>query len=208
MVELSEGVFSFAGQNLQGLGRGTIGPSRLSVRQRTDRLLYFVPKRDIVQWSAGGPLLELVHIAQIKGRRLGVEQFVKPLHPPLADEGIIPWQSTFLVFDVLRVKKRPNLSPMHTLDMFVEAKSITFSDTSVELVNVIFEEPLPVCKKPQKKNCRRRRFLPTQLVIAKKRPSQVLTPLLLPFATAVLLPIATAVLFLDDRGRVGIGKRM
>ena len=50
IVELSESVqFSFVGQNLQELGRETIGPYRLSVRQRTDRLLYFVPRRDIVQ---------------------------------------------------------------------------------------------------------------------------------------------------------------
>ena len=40
IVERSEGVqFSFVSQNLQELGRETIGPYRLSVRQRTDRLL-------------------------------------------------------------------------------------------------------------------------------------------------------------------------
>ena len=45
-MELSERVqFSFVGQNLQKLGRETIGPYRLSVRQRTDGLLYFVPRR-------------------------------------------------------------------------------------------------------------------------------------------------------------------
>ena len=50
IVELSERVqFSFVGQDLQELGRETIGPYRLSARQRTDRLLYFVPGRDIVQ---------------------------------------------------------------------------------------------------------------------------------------------------------------
>ena len=68
IVEVSEGVqFSFVGQNLQELGRETIGPCRLSVSQRTDRLLYFVPRRDIVQWSARGPLLKLVHNARVKG---------------------------------------------------------------------------------------------------------------------------------------------
>ena len=87
------------------LGRETIGPYRLSVRQRTDRLLYFVPRWDIVQSSARGALLKLVHNARVKGRRPGVKQFVKPPHPPLADEGIIPQQSTFLVLDVLRVKR-------------------------------------------------------------------------------------------------------
>ena len=102
IVELSESVqFSFVGQNLQELGRETIGSYRFSVRQRTDRLLYFVPRRDIVQWSARGPLLKLVHNARVKGRRLGVNQFVKLPHPALGDEGIIPQQSTFLVFGVL-----------------------------------------------------------------------------------------------------------
>ena len=41
IVELSEGVFSFVGLNLQELIRETIGPYRLSFRQRTDCLLYF-----------------------------------------------------------------------------------------------------------------------------------------------------------------------
>ena len=125
IVEVSEGVqFSFVGQYLQELGRETIGPYRLSVRQRTDRLLYFVPRRDIVQWSARGPLLKLIHNARIEGRRLGVEQFVKPPHPPLADEGILPQQSTFLVHDVLR-DKRPLPFHIHPLEVFVEAKLIT-----------------------------------------------------------------------------------
>ena len=134
IVELSEGVqFSFVGQNLQELGRETIGSYRISVRQCTDRLLYFVPRR--------GPLLKLVDNARVKGRRLGVKQFVKPPHPPLSDEGTIPQQSTFLVFDVLRVK-RPLPFHIHPLEVFVKAKLITFSDTPLELANVIFEEPL------------------------------------------------------------------
>ena len=62
IVDVSESVeFSFVGQTLQELGRETIGPYRLPVRQRPDRLLYFVPKRDSVQWSARGPLPKLVH---------------------------------------------------------------------------------------------------------------------------------------------------
>ena len=125
IVELSDSVeLSFVGQNLQELGRETIGPYRLSVRERTDRL-YFVPRRGIVQLSARGPLLKLVHNARVKGRRLDVEQFVKPAHPPLADEGIIPQQSTFLVFNVLRVE-RPLPFHIHPLEVFVEAKQITF----------------------------------------------------------------------------------
>ena len=88
-----------------------------------------------------GPLLKLVHNARVKGRQLGVKQFVKPPHPPLADEGIIPQQSTFLVLDVLRVK-RPLPCHIHPLEVFVEAKLITFSDTPVGLANVILEEPL------------------------------------------------------------------
>ena len=73
-MELSESVqFSFIGQSLQELGRETIGRYGLSVRQRTDRLLYFVPRWDIVQWSARGSLLKLVRNARVKGRRLGVE---------------------------------------------------------------------------------------------------------------------------------------
>ena len=142
IVELSESVqFSFVGQNLQDLGRETIGLYRLSVRQRTDRLLYFVPRPDIVQWSARGPLLKRVYNARVKGRRLGVKQFVKPPHPPLADEGIIPQQSTLLIFYVLRVK-RPLPFHIHPLEVFVEAKLITFSDTPFESAIVIFEEPL------------------------------------------------------------------
>ena len=129
VVELSESVqFSFVGQTLQELGRETIGPYRLSVRQRTDRLLYFVPRRDIVQWSAQGPLLKLVHNARVKGRQLGVKQLVKPAHPPLADEGMIPQQSTFLVLDVLGVK-RSLLFHIHPLSVFIDAKLITLSDT-------------------------------------------------------------------------------
>ena len=139
IMELSESVeFSFVGQNLQELGRETIGPYRLSASQRTDRLLYLVPRRDIVQWSAPGPLLKLVYNARVKGLRLGVEKFVKPPHPPLADEGIIPQQSTFIVLDVLRVK-RPLPFHIHHLEVFVEAKSITFSDTPFEVADVIFE---------------------------------------------------------------------
>ena len=61
IVQRSERVqFSFVGQDLQELDREIIGPCRLSVRKRTDRFLYFKPKRDIVQWSARGLLLELV----------------------------------------------------------------------------------------------------------------------------------------------------
>ena len=139
IVELSERVdFSFVGQDLQELGRETIGP--YSVRQRTDRLLYFVPRRDIIQWSAQGPLLKLVHNTRVTGRRLDVKQFMKPPHPPLADE-VIPQQSTFLVLDVLRVK-RPLPFHNHPLYVFEEVKLITFWDTLFELADVIFEEPL------------------------------------------------------------------
>ena len=142
IVERSESVhFSFVGKNLQELGRETIGPHHLLVRQRTDRLLYFVPRWDIVQWSARGPLLKLVYNARTKGRRLGVNQFVKPPHTPLADEGIIPQQSTFLVFDVVRVK-HPLPFHIHPFEVFVESKLVTFSDTPFQLANVIFEEPL------------------------------------------------------------------
>ena len=91
--------------------------------------------------SARGSLLKLVHNARVKGRRLDVKQFAKPPHSPLADEGMIPQQSTFLVFDVLRVK-RPLPFHIHPLEVFVEAKLITFSDTPFELANVIFGEPL------------------------------------------------------------------
>ena len=44
IVKLSESIqFYFVGQNLQELGREAIGPYRLSVHQRTDCLIYFVP---------------------------------------------------------------------------------------------------------------------------------------------------------------------
>ena len=66
---------------------------------------------------------------------------MKPPHPPLADEGIIPQQSTFLALDVLRAE-HPLPFHIHPLEVFVEAKLITFSDTPFELANVIFEEPL------------------------------------------------------------------
>ena len=47
-VEVSEGVeLSFVGQNLQELGRDTIGPYCLSVLERPYRLLYFVPRLNI-----------------------------------------------------------------------------------------------------------------------------------------------------------------
>ena len=44
-------------------------------------------------------------------------------------------------FDVLRAK-RPVLFHIHSLEVLVEAKMITFSDTPFELTNVIFEGPL------------------------------------------------------------------
>ena len=142
VVKLSESVqLSFVGQDLQELSRETIGPYRLSNRQRADRLPYFVPRRDIVQWSARGALLKLVHNAQVKGQRLGVKKFVKPPHPPLADKGIIPQQSIFLVFDVLRVKRPPSFHS-HPLEVVVDFKLITFSDTPFELANIILEKPL------------------------------------------------------------------
>ena len=50
---VSKNVF-FVGQDLQELGREAIGPDRLAVGERTDCFLYFVPRRDIVQWSARG----------------------------------------------------------------------------------------------------------------------------------------------------------
>ena len=86
-----------------------------------------------------GSLPKLVHNARVEGRRLGVDQFVKPPHPPVADEGITPHQSTFLVFDVLPVK-RPLPFHIHPLDVVLETKLITASDTPFELSN--FEEPL------------------------------------------------------------------
>ena len=106
IVELSERLqVSFVSQNFQDLGRKTIGSCRFSVSQRTDRLLYFVPRRDVVQRSARAPLIKLVHNARVIGRRIGGKQLVKPPHPPLADEGAIPQQSTFLVFGILGVKR-------------------------------------------------------------------------------------------------------
>ena len=139
IVEVFEGVeVSFVGQNFHGLGRKTIGPYRLLLRQRPDRLLCFVPRRDIVQRSGRGPLPKLVNNDWIKGRRLGFEHFVKAPHPPLADEGIIPQQSTFLVLHVLRVERYlPFL--IHPLEVFVESKLITVLDTIFVLANVIFE---------------------------------------------------------------------
>ena len=65
----------FVGQNLQELGRATVEPYRLPVRQCTDRLLYFVPRRGIVQWSARGPLPNVVHNARIKSQRLEAKKF-------------------------------------------------------------------------------------------------------------------------------------
>ena len=65
---------------------------------------------------------------------------MKPPHPPLAVEGVISLQSTFLVIDILRVKRLPFRT--HPLKVFIEAKFITFSDTPFELVIIIFEEPL------------------------------------------------------------------
>ena len=77
IVEPFEGVqFLFVGQNLQELGRDTVEPYRLSVRQCTDRLLYFVPRRGIVQWSKREPLRNLVYNARIKGQGLNVKHLV------------------------------------------------------------------------------------------------------------------------------------
>ena len=95
----------------------------------------------MVQWSARGPLLKLVYNAHVNGRRFGVKQSMKPPHPPRADEVIIPQQSTFFVFDVLRVN-RPLPFPIHPLEVFVEAKEITFLDSHFELSNVIIEKLL------------------------------------------------------------------
>ena len=87
------------------------------------------------------PLLKLVRNARVKGRRLGVEQFVKVPNPTLANEGNIPQRSTFLVLDVLSVER---LLPFHIqpFEVFVEDEFITFSDTAFVLANAIFEEPL------------------------------------------------------------------
>ena len=71
-------------------------------------------------------------------QRLGVKQFVKPPQPPFANEGIIPQQSTFLVFDVLRAK-RPLSFHIHPFEVFVESKLAIFSDTPFEFANVILE---------------------------------------------------------------------
>ena len=116
VVQLSERVqFSFVGQDLmQELGREGIGPPFLLVCQRTNRLLYLVCRRDIVQSPARGPLLKLAHDVRVKGQRLGVEKFMKPPDPPVADEGIIPQQSTSLVLDVVGVKSP---FPFHILSL-------------------------------------------------------------------------------------------
>ena len=95
----------------------------------------------MVQWSARGPLLKLVYNAHVNGWRLGVKQFIKPPHSPRADEGLIPQQSTFFVFDVLRVN-HPLPFLVHPLEEFVETKEITFLDTPFELSRVIIEKPL------------------------------------------------------------------
>ena len=102
---------------------------------------------------------------------------MEPHHPPLADEGIIPQQATCLVFDVLRVK-RPLPFHIHPLEVFAEAKLITFSDTPCELANVIFEEictaPARVCfrclvvafkasRRPRSFGAERTRFLASPL---------------------------------------------
>ena len=88
-----------------GTRPGGLEPYRLSVRQLTCRFLYFVPRRDIVQRPAQGPLLELAHNARIKGQRLGDKLFMKPPHPPLPDEGINPQQLIILVLDIVPVKR-------------------------------------------------------------------------------------------------------
>ena len=66
---------------------------------------------------------------------------MKPLHPSLQDEGVVPEQSTFLVINVLRVE-RPLPFDIYPLEMFVGAELITFSDTPFELADIFFEEPL------------------------------------------------------------------
>ena len=109
LAEFSEHVqlFCFVGQDLQELGREGIGPYRFSVRQRTDRLLYFVLRRGIVQWPA--PAGHSLRSPTMLGSRVGVlmlsSVYETTPHPPLPDEGIILQQSTFLVLDVLRIKR-------------------------------------------------------------------------------------------------------
>ena len=62
----------------------------------------------------------------------------------LPDEGIALQQSTFLVLDVLRVKRSLPFQ-IHSLEMFAGANNrliIAFSDTLLGLADVLFEEPL------------------------------------------------------------------
>ena len=63
-----------------------------------------------------------------QGSATWCQQFMEPPHPPLPEEGIVPQQPTFLIFDVLRIK-HPLLFPVQCLEMFAEAKLINFSDT-------------------------------------------------------------------------------
>ena len=96
IVELSETVqFFFVGHKLQELGRETVGPYRLSVCQR---LLYFVPRRDMVRWSARGPLLGFVHIARASGWRLVVSCsiFRQPLPHLLSPQLLMLSTASFL----------------------------------------------------------------------------------------------------------------
>ena len=67
---------------------------------------------------------------------------MKSPHPPLADEGIIPQQSTFLVLHVLRVKRLLSFH-IHPLEVFEEAKLITFSDTAFELADALRLRTVP-----------------------------------------------------------------
>ena len=64
---------------------------------------------------------------------------MKPPLPFLADEGVIPQQSTFLVVDVLRVESS---LPSTSMASLVEVKLIPFSHTPFEVANLMFEKHL------------------------------------------------------------------
>ena len=66
---------------------------------------------------------------------------MKPPHSLLAGEVIISPQSTFLVLNILRVK-RPLVFHSHLLYVLLDAKLVPFSDTLLEFADVMFEKPL------------------------------------------------------------------
>ena len=142
IVKLSEGVtFSFVVHTFKSPAGRSLGPTVF--RFANARIASSTSYLDGTSSSGlhGG---HCVSLSTLPGSRVGdfvLRKFAKPPHPPLEDEGIIPQQLTFLVLDVLRVK-RPLPFHIHPLEVFVEAEFITFSDTPFEVANVVFEEPL------------------------------------------------------------------